>query len=72
MLHYLAECTGTDDCTTFDAANAKWFKIDQVDFESDGKTWVQQRFRACPRLFLGIEVLTPDRIRQDNVHLAAR
>lgn len=41
MMTYLAECTGTT-CDKFDAANAKWFKIDEVGKKSDGKTWKQQ------------------------------
>ncbi|VDB95828.1 unnamed protein product, partial [Peniophora sp. CBMAI 1063] len=42
VMHYMAECTGVDDCTTFDSANAKWFKIDEQGFKSDGTTWVMQ------------------------------
>ena len=42
VMHYMAECTGVADCTTFDAANAKWFKIDEQGLKSDGATWVMQ------------------------------
>ncbi|TRM58514.1 glycoside hydrolase [Schizophyllum amplum] len=41
MLTYLARCAD-DDCTKFDAADARWFKIDEVGLRKDGKTWVQE------------------------------
>ncbi|KAI0033874.1 glycosyl hydrolase family 61-domain-containing protein, partial [Vararia minispora EC-137] len=39
VMAYMAECTGVKDCTTFDPANAKWFKVDQKGLKSDGTTW---------------------------------
>jgi hypothetical protein len=51
IMHYMAECTGTPDCTTFDAANAKWFKIDEKGLKADGTTWYMDDIcasRFCP------------------------
>lgn len=45
VVTYMAECTGTTDCTTFDPTNAQWFKIDQIGEESAGK-WYQAVFSA--------------------------
>jgi len=38
---YMAECTGVPDCTTFDAKDAQWFKIDQMGLQdaSQGLWW---------------------------------
>ena len=42
MITYMAECTGTT-CDKFDAAQAKWFKIDEVGRKPDNKNeWVQK------------------------------
>ncbi|KAI0310223.1 glycoside hydrolase, partial [Amylostereum chailletii] len=42
LMTYMAECTN-GDCTSFDPANAKWFKIDQLGMNSDS-TWYQAVF----------------------------
>ncbi|KAJ7111171.1 glycoside hydrolase family 61 protein [Mycena crocata] len=41
MLTYMASC-GSTDCTTFNSAKAKWFKIAQVGRDSNGE-WFQNR-----------------------------
>lgn len=40
MITYLASCD-TSACSSFDAINAKWFKVDEAGKRDDG-TWVQQ------------------------------
>ncbi|KAI0311611.1 glycosyl hydrolase family 61-domain-containing protein [Amylostereum chailletii] len=45
VIHYMAECTGSDDCTSFDSANAQWFKIDQLGKES-ATAWFQADFET--------------------------
>lgn len=41
MLTYMANC-GDVTCDQFDSSNAKWFKIQEVGYQQDGSTWVQQ------------------------------
>ena len=38
-MNYMAPC-GSDDCSTFDASTAQWFKISEAGQDSTGK-WVQ-------------------------------
>ena len=46
---YLAECTGTPDCSTFNASDAQWFKIDQMGLKDAASgTWWHQNFCASP------------------------
>ena len=48
---YLAECTGTPDCSTFNASDAQWFKIDQMGLKDAASgTWWHQNFCASPPL----------------------
>ena len=42
---YMASCSPST-CDQFNASNAKWFKIDQIGKESDGKTWYQKDVSA--------------------------
>ncbi|GJE95949.1 glycoside hydrolase family 61 protein [Phanerochaete sordida] len=41
IINYMASC-GSDDCSTFDASQAKWFKIEESGIQSDG-TWEQAK-----------------------------
>jgi len=41
LMTYMASC-GSTTCDKFDSTKAKWFKIDQVGKDSNGK-WLQQR-----------------------------
>lgn len=44
-MSYLAECTGTPDCSTFNASDAQWFKIDQMGLKDAASgTWWHQNF----------------------------
>lgn len=48
MVEYMASCGG-DDCSKFDASNAKWFKISQVGRKNGGKgDWAQADLSSCP------------------------
>ncbi|KAH8107920.1 glycosyl hydrolase family 61-domain-containing protein [Cristinia sonorae] len=38
---YMASCNG--DCTSFNTANAKWFKIDAAGYDSGKKQWASQQ-----------------------------
>jgi hypothetical protein len=49
----MAECTGTPDCTTFDASNAAWFKIDQLGL-SGPDAWFQADFMTNAALNMTI------------------
>ena len=46
---YLAECTGTTDCSTFNASDAQWFKIDQMGLKDAASgTWWHENFCMFP------------------------
>jgi len=42
LLTYMTNC-GDSTCDQFDSSTAKWFKINEISFEDDGSTWLQQR-----------------------------
>ncbi|KZV75257.1 lytic polysaccharide monooxygenase [Peniophora sp. CONT] len=58
VITYMAECTGTPDCTTFDASKASWFKIDQISGPSSG-TWYQAVFMKKQSLKLTLPTNLP-------------
>jgi hypothetical protein len=42
---YMGACDSSA-CDKFNGPTTKWFKIDQIGKESDGKTWYQQGVSA--------------------------
>jgi len=41
---YMASCN--DDCTSFSASNARWFKLDAVGYEPSTRQWAADKLRA--------------------------
>ncbi|KZV75253.1 lytic polysaccharide monooxygenase [Peniophora sp. CONT] len=63
VMTYLAECTGTPDCSTFDASKAQWMKIDQLGLSdaASGTWWHQNFFDGKP-----LSVTLPSDLKAGN------
>ncbi|KAF9232369.1 glycosyl hydrolase family 61-domain-containing protein [Melanogaster broomeanus] len=44
IMHYMAKCDGS--CSSYDSANAEWFKISELGLQSDGSTWYQAQLQS--------------------------
>ncbi|KZV75252.1 lytic polysaccharide monooxygenase [Peniophora sp. CONT] len=61
VMHYMAECTGVDDCTTFDASNAKWFKIDEQGLSGSKWPAMESLFNGQP-----VKFTIPENLKKGN------
>ena len=57
-MNYMASC-GSNDCSTFDASTAKWFKIEQSGQNDDG-TWAQAQISMSNAFLCLTSFLTPE------------